>query len=279
GAPTCIVAAPLLAGSRAAGGLGLVLDAKPRLESILRQVLPEASGAVAAFCRSDGVVIARTGELPVALPASVLALAPGQAWSGVLVEDGRCFVVGAAALAQALGTGPAPGGAALVGVVIVPCGTPVAPAVDALPEIPPVDDGAEIATFLVGHRLLGVPAEAVVECIEVAAAVRVWRGGFAQRHAGYVTWNDAALPLVDIAADVEAGPGAVHRHAIVMRSGGQDFGLLVSELGPVARMQLSEERGLAGGGDASRLIAQLARAGSVLLPVLAPEAVFGMGRG
>ncbi|MGN6525543.1 MAG: chemotaxis protein CheW [Burkholderiaceae bacterium] len=279
GAPTCNVAAPLLAGGRAAGGLGLVLDAKPRLESILRQSLPEAPGAVAAFCRPDGVVIARTGELPVALPESVLVLAPGHAWAGVLGEDGRCFGAGAAALAQALGAGPAAQGAAVVGVVIVPCGTPVAPAVDALPEIPSVDDGAEIATFLVGHRLLGVPAAAVVECIEVAAAVRVWRGGFAQRHAGYATWNDAALPLVDIAADVEAGPGVVHRHAIVMRSGGQEFGLLVSELGPVARMRLSEERGPAGGGDASRLIAQLARAGSVMLPVLAPEAVSGMGRG
>jgi hypothetical protein len=33
-------------------------------------------------------------------------------------------------------------------------------------------------------------------------------------------------------------------------------------------MQLSEERGLAGGGDATRLIGQLARAGSVLLPLL-----------
>jgi chemotaxis signal transduction protein len=166
----------------------------------------------------------------------------------------------------------------VVGVVVVPCGTPVAPATDAVPEIPSLDGGTEIATFLVGRQRLGVPAAAVVECIEVAAAVRVWRGGFAQRHAGYATWNDAALPLVDIAADVEAGPGVVHRHAIVMRSGGHEFGLLVSELGPIAAMQLSEERGLAGGGDAARLIAQLARAGSVLLPVLSPEAVLGRGK-
>lgn len=279
GAPTCIVAAPLLAQGRAVGGIGLVLDARPRLESILRQALPEIAGAVAAFCRPDGVVIARTGELPVALPGSVLVLAPGHAWAGVLVEDGRCFVVGAAALAQALGGEPAHGGAAVVGVVVVPCGAPVAPAAGAVPEIASLHDGTEIATFLVGGKLLGVPAAAVVECIEVAAAVRVWRGGFAQRHAGYVTWNDMALPLVDIAADVEAGPGVVHRHAIVLRSGGQEFGLLVSELGPIAAMQLSEERGLAGGGDATRLIGQLARAGSVLLPVLSPQALLGRGRG
>ena len=62
--------------------------------------------------------------------------------------------------------------------------------------------GTEIATFLIGGQLLGVAASQVIECIEVASAVRVWRGGFAQRHVGFVTWNDMALPLIDIAADV-----------------------------------------------------------------------------
>ena len=139
-----------------------------------------------------------------------------------------------------------------------------------------VEGGAEIATFLIGEHLLGVPAGDVIECIEVQAAVRVWRGGFAQRHVGFVTWNDMALPLIDIAADVNAAPGAPQRHAIVLQSGTHWFGLLVSDLGPVAEMKLSEERGLTGMGDASRLISQLGRAGSVLLPVLSPDAVFGV---
>ena len=64
---------------------------------MLRAALPEAAGAVAAFCRRDGSVISRTGELPVTLPADVLSLAPGQPWSGVLAEGGQCFVVGATA--------------------------------------------------------------------------------------------------------------------------------------------------------------------------------------
>ena len=142
------------------------------------------------------------------------------------------------------------------------------------PQIANVDGGAEIATFLIGEHLLGVPASEVVECIEVAAAVRVWRGGFAQRHVGFVTWNDVALPLVDIAADVDAA-GAAQRHALVLKAGAQSFGLLVSELGPVADMKLTEERGLTGKGDASKLIAQLARSGSVFIPVLSPDAIFG----
>jgi len=50
----------------------------------------------------------------------------------------------------------------------------------------------------------------------------------------------------------------------------------VSDLGPVTEMQLTEERGLTGGGDAARLIAQLARSGSVFIPILSPEAMFGV---
>jgi hypothetical protein len=61
----------------------------------------------------------------------------------------------------------------------------------------------------------------------------------------------------------------------VLRAGTQAFGLLVSELGPVADMKLSEERGLTGQGDLLRLVAQLARSGPVLIPVLSPDAIFG----
>jgi hypothetical protein len=44
------------------------------------------------------------------------------------------------------------------------------------------------------------------------------------------------------AGDVNAGH-APQRHAIVMRSGEQWFGLLVSALGPVTGLQLTGERG------------------------------------
>jgi hypothetical protein len=61
----------------------------------------------------------------------------------------------------------------------------------------------------------------------------------------------------------------------VLEAGSQRFGLLVSELGPVADMKLTEERGLTGHGDVTRLIAQLARSGPVFIPVLSPDAIFG----
>jgi chemotaxis signal transduction protein len=275
GAGTYVYAAPILAGGGAVGGVALVFDSTPQFEAMLRAALPATAGSVAAFCRADGSVISRTGELPVTLPGGVLSLAPGQSWSGVLTESGQCFVVGATAGSGYREFKTSDGYAEpVIGVVVIPCGQAVDRHVAAAPQIASVEGGAEIATFLIGEHLLGVPASQVVECIEVAAAVRVWRGGFAQRHVGFVTWNDVALPLVDIAADVDA-VGAAQRHALVLKAGEQTFGLLVSELGPVADMRLSEERGLTGKGDASRLIAQLARSGSVFIPVLSPDAIFG----
>jgi chemotaxis signal transduction protein len=251
-----------------------VFDGTPPVEAMLRAALPEAEGAIAAFCRADGTVVARTGELPVTLPGDVLALAPGQSWSGVLGEGRQRFVVGASA-GQGERASKTAGGEPVIGLVVIPVGTVAERHVDSPPRFDRVTGGTEIATFLIGNQLLGVVASKVIECIEVATAVRVWRGGFAQRHAGFVTWNDMALPLIDIAADVNAAPGAPQRHAIVLQSASHWFGLLVSDLGPVAEMTLSDERGLAGGDGAARLISQLGRAGSVLMPVLSPDAVFG----
>ena len=275
GAGTYVYAAPVLAGGQAVGGVALVFDSTPQFEAMLRAALPETAGSVAAFCRPDGALISHAGELPVTLPASVLSLAPGQAWSGVLAEGDQCFIVGAACGSGYREFKTRDGyDEPVIGVVVIPCGRQVDPAAAAPPRVADVAGGDEIATFLIGEHLMGVPAGDVVECIEVAAAVRVWRGGFAQRHVGFVTWNDMALPLVDIAADLQAA-GAAQRHALVLKAGAQRFGLLVTELGPVAHMKLTEERGLTGTGDMARLIAQLARSGSVFIPVLSPDAIFG----
>jgi hypothetical protein len=276
GAGTYVYAAPVLVGGHAVGGVALVFDSTPQFAAMLRAALPATAGSVAAFCRPDGVVISRTGELPVTLPTSVLSLAPGQSWSGVLTEAGQCFVVGATAGSGYREFKTRDGYVEpVIGVVVIPCGQPVDRRVIAAPQVARVEGGVEIATFLIGEQLLGVLASDVVECIEVAAAVRVWRGGFAQRHVGFVTWNEVALPLVDIAADLNAA-GAAQRHALVLKSGAQTFGLLVSELGPVADMKLTEERGLTGRGDATKLISQLGRSGPVFIPVLSPDAIFGV---
>ena len=276
GQGTYVYAAPILVAGRAVGGVALVFDSTPQFEAMLRAALPQVAGSMAAFCRPDGAVISRTADLPVGLPVDVLALAPGQSWSGVLSEGGRSFAFGATAGSGYREFKTSDGyDEVVIGVVVIPCGAQLDRRVPAPPQIARVAGGSEVATFLIGDQLLGVLAADVIECIEVEAAVRVWRGGFAQRHVGFVTWNDVALPLIDIGADVNAA-GAPQRHALVMNAGTQSFGLLVSDLGPVTEMQLTEERGLTGGGDAARLIAQLARSGSVFIPILSPEAMFGV---
>jgi chemotaxis signal transduction protein len=277
GTGTCVLAAPVLVDGQAAGGLALVLDAVPQFAAMLHQALPATPGAVAAFCLPDGHVVSRTGDLHVTLPTSVLSLAAGQSWSGLLAEGGQCFMAGAAATDGCRGFDGG-GVEPVIAVVVIPCGHAVQAPDAEPPRIADVPGGVEIATFLIGDHLMGVPASEVVECIAVTAAVRVWRGGFAQRHVGFVTWNDRALPLVDIGAHVGAA-GAAQRHAIVLRAGDQSFGLLVSELGPIADMKLSEERGLTGQGDLTKLISQLARSGSVIIPVLSPDAIFGGASG
>jgi len=273
-APTFIYAAPLLDGGRAFGGVGLVLDSAAQFDVMLRTALARMPGAIGAFCRRDGTFLARTGELPLALPAQVLALAPGESWSGVLEESGHCHVVGAAAGRGYREFKTSDGhDDTIIGVTILPCGKRTAQPPETPAALARVDGGTEVATFLIGSQLAGIEAREVIECIEVAQAVRVWRGGFAKRHVGFATWNGIALPLIDAGAELGAA-GAPHRHAIVLRAGAQMYGLLVSELGPVAAMSLLEERGLAGLHDPSKLIAQLARAGSLLIPVLSPAALF-----
>lgn len=275
GAATYVYAAPILVDGRVVGGVALVFDGTPQFEAMLRAALPETPGSVAVYCRPDGTVVGRTGDLHVTLPTSVLSLAPGQSWSGVLAEGAESFIVGATAGSGYREFKTSDGyDEPVIGVVVIPCGPTIREEAVAAPLVANVADGVEIATFLIGEHLLGVRAAEVVECVEVTAAVRVWRGGFAQRHVGFASWNGMALPLVDIAGDLGAA-GAAQRHAIVLRAGAQPFGLLVSELGPVADMKLGEERGLAGQGGLTKLIAQLARSGSVLIPVLSPDAVFG----
>ena len=257
--------------------VALAVDAAPQFEALLRAALPEAPGAVAAWCRRDGAAIGRTGELPVTLPASVLSLAAGNSWAGTLAEGDDRFAVVAAG-GGGLGQSERGDDETVIAIVVVPCGRGVDPRVPSVPKIVDVAGGAAIATFLIGGHLLGVPARDVVECIEVGAAMRVWRGGFAQRHVGFVTWNDMALPLVDIGADVNAA-GAAQRHALVLQAGPRRFGLLVSDLGPVADMQLTEARSPDARHAATRLFTQLARSGAVFIPVLSPDAIFGGAAG
>jgi chemotaxis signal transduction protein len=270
GRGTYIYAAPLFDKGAAIGGVGLVFDSAPQFEAMLRAALPANDGACAAFVRSGGEVISQSSALPLPLPRHVLALVPGEAWSGVLVHEGQCFAVGATAGHGYKEFKISDGyRETVLGVVVVACGTVRAERVADLGRFDRVDDGEEIATFYIGEQLVGVPTKDVIECVDVAHAVRTPRGtaGTRSRHVGYARWRDSALALLDLTDDLSEMVRA-QRHAVVLRHEDTTFGLLASDLGAIAPMTVSDEPYLQGLGGKLNPMTRIAKAGQTLVPLL-----------
>jgi chemotaxis signal transduction protein len=230
---------------------------------------------VAAFIEPSGHVLCASGTLPT-LPKKLLALAKGETWAGVLVEDGQCYTVGAAAGSGYREFKNSDGHTEVViGVVVVPCGAVAQEAQRQSTQLQPVPGGEEVATFLIGGHLMGIEAAEVVECIEVPKAVRLPRQADAvHRHVGITTFEERAIALLDLSADM-GEMAREHRHAIVLRHQGLTFGLLVSELGSIVELEFVERPGLIAAAGAGRLVTRLARCGSALVPVLSAASVLG----
>ncbi len=275
GKGTYIFSAPIMANGQVTGGVGVVFDSAPQFAAMLDAVLPPSKGALALFVRPDGAIISQTATLPLTLPPDILSLRPGQSWSGVLTHQAKCYSVGATAGSGYREFKTADGYVEpIIGVIVVPCGALVEKSSHTQGRLVPVDGGTEIATFFVGDHLLGILAKDVIECTEIANAVRSPHAGSGSRHVGYTTWGTRSLPLLDLKADLGiADNSEVLSHALVLRHGETDFGLLVSGLGPVVDMLVFNAQQMANLGGATRLYSQIARAGDVLVPVLSSEKV------
>jgi len=277
---TYIYSAPIRDGGRVVGGVGLVFDGTPQFLAMLEAALPKAAGALALFCRPDGMVISQTAVLPMPLPAAVLSLAPGQHWSGVVTHDERCYSVGATA-----GSGyrefkttdayveP------IIGIIAVPCGTLMSPEHKAPSNMVAMQGGTEIASFYIGAQLMGVVAKDVIECIDVPRTIGLTGAAMVKRHVGYTTWGNKALPLLDLNTNApEAGQNNAQRHALVLHHDDADFGLLVTGLGPVIEMQVFGTQRLAEQASGSRLFSTIARCGEVLVPILSADELLAVAR-
>ncbi len=270
GKETYIFSAPILSGNQVMGGVGVVFDSAPQFAAMLEAVLPPTSGAMSIFCRPDGTTLCQTTDLPLTLTPEILSLKPGQSWSGVLTHQGKCYSVGATAGSGYREFKTTDGYAEpIIGVVVVPCGFLVGKSSPKGGRLVPVDGGTEIATFYVGEHLLGIVAKEVIECTEIANAVRSPNAGGKSRHIGYTTWGAKSLPLLDLRADLgSASSGEVMRHALVLRHGETEYGVLVSGFGPVVDMHVFSAHQMASLGGPTRLFGQIARAGDVLVPIL-----------
>lgn len=271
--PTYVYSCPVRVDGEAVGGVAIVFDAEPQFKAMLESALPKRAGAVAAFVRPDGAILSKTGELAVPLGEEILGLRLGEAWSGVVTVEGRCFAVAATANWGYREFKTSDGyRETVIGVVVVPCGSVRADIGARQQSIRSVAGGQEIATFSIGDQLVGAPGHQVVECIEIDRSVRVGQGDAVTRHRGFTPWRDGMLPLIDLSCRLGTH-GCNGRQAVVMAHEGRHFGLLIDELGPIVNLEVSASpvpSRLTGG---MRLVGHIAHSAGVLVPLLSPDSV------
>lgn len=273
---TYIFSAPLRSGGRLVGGVALVFDAEPQFRAMCEAALPARTGAITAFVRQDGALLSSTGEIPVALSRDILSLDAGATWSGFQTSGEQCFAISATAGAGYREFKNSDGyKEVVIAVVIVPCGTLTADSGQASARLRPVAGGQEIATFDIGGQSVGVHTRDIVECIEIDRSVRVLHALGTSAH-GYTPWRDGMLPLVDISSQVGANESHVGRQAVVMAVGDKHFGLVVSELGPIVELEVSDLPISAPGPGGRELMTHVARSGEGVVPLLSPAGVAGM---
>lgn len=274
--PTYIYSAPLRSGGRLVGGVALVFDAQPQFRAMCDAALPARSGAITAFVRQDGTIISSTAEIPVALGPDILGLAAGAAWSGLLTSGEQCFALSATAGAGYREFKNSDGyEETVIAVVIVPCGTLAADSGQAAGRLKSVSGGQEIATFEIAGQAIGVHSRDIVECIDVDRAVRVPQALGTSAH-GYTPWRNGMLPLVDISSQVGGNESHVGRQAVVMALGDRHFGLVVSELGPIVELEVSDLPISAPGPGGRELMTHVARSDEGMVPLLSPAGVAEM---
>ncbi|HEY9063454.1 MAG TPA: chemotaxis protein CheW [Burkholderiaceae bacterium] len=277
GAATYIYTAPLRDQGRVVGGVGLVFDAAPQFRAMLEAALPKREGAAAAFLRQDGTPISAIGTLPIEPSPHMLALAPGQSWSGFVTQAGRCYAVSATAGSGYREFKTSDGyRETVVSLVVVPCGAARDAADRDRGALTPVAGGQEVATFDIGTQSVGVLSGHIIECIEVDRSVRV-PAKLGTGVLGYTPWRDGMLPLVDIGEQLgEMLPDG--QQAVVMQVDDRPFGLLVSELGPIVELEVSDmpmRSRVPGGRD---LMSLIAKSRSGMVPLLSPDSVAELAR-
>ena len=253
GRPTYIYSAPLRSdGGAVIGGIAAVFDSAPQLEAVLEAGLPGSTGAFAMFIDADDNVVASTDPgraaaskagLPAALRASALEGGTAQliALGGQVLAVG---VQGSSGYREYAGTEGRAGQRllALVGVPLCAddggqgahAGDDLAAA--AAPSTAAVAAGAtiDIASFYVGHSLLGVPADCVVEAIPFGGLVRLPNAS--DKLCGAIVYQGSTLLLYDLhkALGVAARGKRENMLTVVLRGeDGKRFGVLVERLGEI----------------------------------------------
>lgn len=259
GRPTYIYSAPMRSDAgKVIGGIAAVFDSAPQLGAVLAAGLPGAAGAFALFVDADDNVIASTDASvqpgsKAGLPAALRTQALDGGTAQLISLNGQVLAAGARGSNGYREYGGTEGrvGQRLLALVGVPLCRDDAGADDAIPVdvaasatvAAPVAAGAtiDIASFHVGHYLLGVPAASVVEAIPFGGLVRLPNAS--NKLCGAIIYQGRTLLLYDLhnALGVATRTTRANMLTVVLRAeGGRQFGILVERLGDIPTVAVTD---------------------------------------
>lgn len=265
--PTYIYAAAIHAPGReghVVGGIGIVFDAAPQFEAMLRDSLPgdensaAISGSFGVIAQRDRRVVASTlaglhaGET-LDLPAGYFSSETGH--SGIVVYQGQYYAVGACpskGYREYKGADDAYRNE-VVAIIFTPLGNVGAQTVNPHTAQPARlgiastnrgdGESVEIATFHVAGQWFGVRSERVMEAIEARGLTSV--PGTTRNLFGYIMFHEQVMAVINLAvllgAESPLTPAAlVGKQIVVLRDEAPNgpMGLLVDHLGEIPEVPL-----------------------------------------
>jgi chemotaxis signal transduction protein len=259
GRPTYVYSAPMRSDAgKVIGGIAAVFDSAPQLAAVLSAGMPGSAGAFALFVDADDNVVASSDAAMAAgskagLPAAVRAAALDGGTAQLIALNGQVLAVGAqgsGGYREYRGT-EGRAGQPLLALVCVPlCADDggqgeddVPPAASTAPAAVAAATGEtiDIASFHVGHYLLGVPAAAVVEAIPFGGIVRLPNAS--DKLCGAILYQAKTILLYDLhnALGVPARTKREHMLTVVLRGeGGRHFAILVERLGDIPAVAVTD---------------------------------------
>ena len=241
---------------RVAGGVGIVFDSRPQLESILRDALPRnesgqiADGCISLFVDEKLRVIAASSVYEhgqtLALPRELLGATDSQT-AHIAAVDGMHYAIGV----RHTGGYREYEATSLWCLVMIPLG-----AVTERATSPRSDDtnanqrqvsgeqrlseqSIDIATFHCSGQWLGLLREQVVEAVD-GSQLRPIPGSPAW-HAGLLMYRDNPVPVMDLARLMDNTSITLGRDVVIVRptADGPAIGLLVDELAGIPAIPVS----------------------------------------
>jgi chemotaxis signal transduction protein len=257
GRPTYIYSAPMRSDAgKVIGGIAAVFDSAPQLDAVLSAGMPRANGAFAMFIDADDNVVAsldasRPAGSKAGVPAAVRAAAQGGGTAQLIALGGQVLAVGARGsigYREYQGTEGRVGQPLLALVGVALCADDGQQAGDdadlvapSMPATAAAGETIDIASFYVGHYLLGVPAAAVVEAIPFGGLVRLPNAS--DKLCGAILYQGRTILLYDLhkALGVAARGKREHMLTVVLRGeGGRQFAVLVERLGDIPAVAVTD---------------------------------------